>query len=91
MNENTTKAGSRSVIGLGTLIFLVFLVLKILGMNGVEGLTWFAELSWFWVFFPLWIGLASIIGVCLILLLIAGVAELTFRINRKRRLKRING
>jgi len=35
--------------GLGTIVFIVLLILKLTGTSAI---------SWFWVFFPLWIGLA---------------------------------
>jgi predicted RND superfamily exporter protein len=47
-----------SGIGLGTLIFLIFLTLKLGGWGVVA--TW----SWWWVFSPLWI---PIVGVLFIL------------------------
>lgn len=46
--------------GMGFITFLVFLILKVTG-------TW-PEITWFWVFFPLWIGFA--VGFVLFLLLI---------------------
>jgi hypothetical protein len=52
-----------SGVGLGTLIFLVFLTLKLGGWGVVA--TW----SWFWVFSPLWIPFA-------VALLILGVIAL---------------
>jgi hypothetical protein len=46
---------------LGTLLFLVFLTLKILVNAGALHGD-FAWLTWFWVFFPLWIGVAVTVG-----------------------------
>jgi len=40
-------------IGLGGLLFCIFLVLKLTGV-----IAW----SWFWVTSPLWIGLVLVIG-----------------------------
>ena len=54
--EYDKKVGSG--IGLGTLIFLIFLTLKLGGWGVVA--TW----SWWWVFSPLWI---PIVGVLFIL------------------------
>lgn len=49
MNKETSSSG----LGLGTIIFIVFLVLKLTGY-----ITW----GWFWVIAPLWmIPLAQII------------------------------
>ena len=47
--------GSNS-LGLGTILFLIFLTLKLAGLGVVA--TW----SWWWVFSPLWIPL-SLLGV----------------------------
>jgi len=43
MENNSTKS---SGIGLSTILFLIFLVLKLIGV-----ITW----SWWWVFSPIWI------------------------------------
>ena len=43
-------------LGLGTILFLIFLTLKLAGLGVVA--TW----SWWWVFSPLWIPL-GLIGV----------------------------
>jgi len=43
-------------LGLGTILFLIFLTLKLAGLGVVA--TW----SWWWVFSPLWIPL-SLLGV----------------------------
>jgi hypothetical protein len=51
-------------LGLGTVLFLIFLVLKLTGHIG-----W----SWWWVTCPLWIGLAILIA----FLVIAGIVGLT--------------
>jgi hypothetical protein len=59
MRDDNFKKGGSS-IGIGTIIFIVLLILKLTG--AVPGLTWF------WVFFPLWIGPAVI--VCLLGILI---------------------
>lgn len=48
-------------IGLPTILFLIFLVLKLTGT-----ITW----SWWWVTAPLWGGFALIIGIILIALAI---------------------
>jgi len=53
MDNKSTGNG----IGLGTVLFLIFLVLKLTGH-----ITW----SWFWVFSPFWIPLLVFIhfGIC---------------------------
>ena len=56
MNENHTKIS----IGIGDVLFVLFLVLKLTGL-----INW----SWWWVFSPIWIPLILLI-VCKIILLI---------------------
>ena len=56
---------SNSGIGLGGMIFIVFLVLKLGGIGQV------ANWSWWWVCSPLWIPL-MIIGLVFVLALIWG-------------------
>lgn len=58
-NNNTTKG-----IGLGTLIFLVFLTLKLAGIGEV------ANWSWWWVTSPLWLPAVIVIGFFLFVLLL---------------------
>lgn len=55
MRDDNIKKGGSS-IGIGTIVFIVLLVLKLTG--AVPGLTWF------WVFFPLWI--VPVAAICLI-------------------------
>lgn len=65
MSDGSTKVQvGGSGIGLGGLVFLVLLVLKLTGT---------AAISWFWVFFPLWIVPAVVIGLLLAGGLIAGL------------------
>ena len=56
-----SKESSSNGIGLGTVLFIVFLVLKL-----TEGIDW----SWWWVTAPLWITIVLIVGVFGIVLLI---------------------
>jgi len=72
-------------IGLGTIVFAIFLFLKLAGIGAVA--TW----SWLWVTSPLWIGLALFGGMILIGLVLAavgatagGVYAATRRTNRRR-------
>ena len=51
--------GSNS-LGLGTILFLIFLTLKLAGLGIVA--TW----SWWWVFSPLWIPL-SLLGILVLI------------------------
>lgn len=59
MNNKTTA--TFSLTPLGFIIFVVFLILKLVGVT---------DMSWFWVFFPLWIPIAFGIVISLITLLI---------------------
>jgi len=56
---------STSRIGIGTILFIVFLTLKLAGVGQV------AHWSWWWVTSPLWIPLAIIILVMVIPTIIA--------------------
>jgi hypothetical protein len=48
-------------IGISTVLFLIFLVLKLIGT-----ISW----SWWWVLAPLWLPVVFAIGIVLVLLLI---------------------
>jgi len=56
-NNNTYQSGG---IGLGTLIFLIFLFLKLSGKKPV------ANWSWWWVASPLWIPIALLLVLLII-------------------------
>lgn len=51
-------------IGLGGLLFVAFLVLKL-----CDVITW----SWWWVFAPLWIPIALVLGIIIVVAVIAGI------------------
>jgi len=59
--SNNTQTSS---IGLGTLVFIVFLFLKLAEIGPV------ANWSWWWVTSPLWIPLILVVGTFLVLGLI---------------------
>lgn len=59
-NSGKTNIGL-TLSGLGTLLCIVFLVLKLTGVLSI---------SWFWVFFPLWASIALEIIILGIFLLI---------------------
>lgn len=59
MRDDNIKRGSSS-IGIGTIVFIVLLILKLTG--AAPGLTWF------WVFFPLWI--VPVAAICLIAIVV---------------------
>jgi hypothetical protein len=65
-DENSTAS---SGIGLGALVFLVFLVLKLAGIGQV------ANWSWWWVTSPLWIPIGLLLTFLLIALLIASFTK----------------
>lgn len=57
-------------IGIGTVLFLIFLVLKLAGIGVVA--TW----SWWWVFSPLWIPIAFILLLLIGTVLIAAIGKM---------------
>ena len=58
------KNNKSTSLGFGSILFLIFLILKLAGLGMVA--TW----SWWWVFSPILIPLAAIV----IILLIVGIA-----------------
>lgn len=56
----SNKVIVNSGIGFPGLLFVVLLVCKLFGAN----------ITWFWVFAPLWIPLALVVGFCSVLALI---------------------
>ena len=66
MSSKTKSAGTS--IGLGGLIFLIFLTLKLAGIGEVA--TW----SWWWVTSPLWIPFVIVIGILLFILVFSLIA-----------------
>ena len=57
------KSSGNSGIGLGTILFIIFLVLKLTG-----NIDW----SWWWVTSPLWIPFGLIIVLCIFGMLLLG-------------------
>jgi hypothetical protein len=68
MSDNKKVTGNG--IGVGTVLFLIFLTLKLAGIGQVA--TW----SWWWVTSPLWIPIVIVLGVAAIALLLAGIVNL---------------
>jgi hypothetical protein len=66
MNKEKTSKG----FGLGTIIFLIFLVLKLTGVGMVA--TW----SWWWVLSPLWIPIVVVLGILICALAFISLAAL---------------
>ena len=60
MSRDTRNASGG--LGLGTVLFLIFLVLKL-----CDVIDW----SWWWVTAPLWIPFALFVSICLVVFLIA--------------------
>jgi len=83
--SNSTSA-ARSGIGLGTAVFVVFLVLKLAEIGQVA--TW----SWWWVTCPLWIPWAIVAAVGLPvlagILILALVDEIRTSIRTRRHVRR---
>ena len=66
MSNKTTSSG----IGLGGVVFIVFLVLKLAGIGQV------ANWSWWWVTSPLWIPIVLVFGIMGIVFLVGMIAAL---------------
>jgi hypothetical protein len=67
MENNKTRSTG---FGIGTVLFLIFLTLKLVGIGQVA--TW----SWWWVTSPLWIPLALAVAVLSVVGLIAFIIYL---------------
>ncbi len=65
-----TKEKTSKGFGLGTILFLIFLVLKLTGVGMVA--TW----SWWWVLSPLWIPIVVVLGILLCALVFISLAAL---------------
>lgn len=61
-NNRHTVNWSISLETLGALLTIIFIILKLVGVISI---------SWFWVFFPLWIVPAAAIAICLLVCLLA--------------------
>ena len=67
MSKGTTKSAGTG-IGLGGVVFIVFLVLKLAEIGQV------ANWSWWWVTAPLWIPVALILGILAIVGVVVFIA-----------------
>ena len=64
----STSSGSSSVgVGLGGIVFVIFLVLKLAGIGQV------ANWSWWWITSPLWIPWVIILSIMLVFVIIAAI------------------
>lgn len=62
MNERQVSVTTNlSLSSIGAIVFIAFLILKLTGNIGI---------SWFWVFFPLWIVPAALLAIELFIVLI---------------------
>ena len=73
MKEKVKTGG----IGLGTIVFIVFLIMKLMNISPV------AELSWFWVTAPLWITTAIFIVIFLGFIIIGFISMIVLSIIEK--------
>jgi predicted membrane channel-forming protein YqfA (hemolysin III family) len=62
--NNMSENSSSSSFGLGTILFIIFLTLKLGGWGVVA--TW----SWWWIFSPLWIPLLIVLGIGIVALIV---------------------
>jgi hypothetical protein len=69
INKMKTEKTSKG-FGLGTILFLIFLVLKLTGVGMVA--TW----SWWWVLSPLWIPIVVVLSILLCALAFISLAAL---------------
>ena len=68
--DNTKSGVTTGGLSLSTVLFLIFLVLKLCGV-----ITW----SWWWVTAPLWGGIALILAILVVFMLIMGITALARR------------
>jgi hypothetical protein len=73
--QNDKQAVASGGIGFGTLLFCIFLVLKLLGKIG-----W----SWWWVTAPLWIPIAFVLLVLVAMLIVALISAYIINDAEKR-------
>jgi len=72
--EKNSKSAS---FGLGTILFLIFLTLKLAGIGEVA--TW----SWWWVTSPLWIPMVFALVVLAVVAIVAGIGVIGVYISEK--------
>jgi len=58
---------TNSGLGLSTIVFLIFLVMKLAGIGQV------AAWSWWWVCSPLWIPAGIVLGIAIIFFIVVGI------------------
>lgn len=62
-----TKKVTKTGAGLGTIVFTIFLVLKLAQIGLV------VDWSWWWVFSPFWIPVVLIVAIYIIVLFVGGI------------------
>ena len=72
--EKNSKSAS---FGLGTILFLIFLTLKLAGIGEVA--TW----SWWWVTSPLWIPMVFVLAVLAVIAIVAAIGVVGVYISEK--------
>ena len=70
--QSSSASGGIGLTGIGFIVWIVFLTLKLCDVLP-------AGFTWFWVWFPLWIGPAISLSLILIVLIIAGIVYLLDR------------
>ena len=68
--DNAKSGVTTGGLSLSTVLFLIFLVLKLCGV-----ITW----SWWWVTAPLWGGIALILAILVVFMLIMGITAFARR------------
>jgi small Trp-rich protein len=61
------ESNSSSGIGIGTIVFLIFLVLKLAEIGPV------AKWSWWWVTSPIWIPIVIVVGFAILIGLLTAI------------------
>ena len=64
--ENNKTVHTSSGIGMGTLLTIIFVILKLVGV-----ITW----SWVWVLAPLWISAALVVLIFIVCIIAAAIAS----------------
>jgi small Trp-rich protein len=61
------ESNSSSGIGIGTIVFLIFLILKLAEIGPV------AKWSWWWVTSPIWIPIVIVVGFAILIGLLTAI------------------
>lgn len=80
--SGAATTASSGGVSLCTVLFLIFLVLKLVGV-----IDW----SWWWVTAPLWIPFLIVLGISIITLIVIFTIAIVRYSIRKRKEKRYNG